>query len=246
MSFSYAAYQSILETLLSTRISVTFPERNQTYAPRFIMRHDIDYGLEYLGEIPSIEASIGVRATYFVQIRSDWYNPFSPVQADAIERSLALGHRLGLHVNCPCDADSREASSQIETEMEILQREFGSVDAVSFHQPPCCILENKVKIRHINTYDREDMQGFTYVSDSCQKWSRGDPVTLFRLNPRESYQVLTHPFLWGRGEPFADIAVKSIIQKAEALYTYLVAHTSEIRGPRKCVFASLEKEGNDL
>ncbi|HDY89596.1 MAG TPA: hypothetical protein ENH82_15980, partial [bacterium] len=138
MKFDYKNFELLLDTLLENHTSVTFPERFSLNIPRFIMRHDIDVGLECLGEIPNFEYESGVKATYFIQVASAFYNPFCPSQACEIEKLLKMGHRLGLHFDNQKDEreiSEQEISEQIEQEIAIFQRYYSTVDAVSFHQP---------------------------------------------------------------------------------------------------------------
>lgn len=243
MMFSYADYEALLAELLRSRTAITYPEIVKTTGSRCLLRHDIDYGLECFGDIPTIEHQMGVRATYFLQVRSDWYNLFCPAQLRILEATLKLGHRVGLHADCPADSTSHEAAERVAREMELLRVEVGEVDAVSFHQPPACILDNSVKIPYCNTYDKDDMSGFSYVSDSCQKWSKEDPIALFHATPEVSYQVLTHPVLWGRGLGFSGIASAVILQKAQGMYEYLRQHAKCDMAPLRCAFLPDEKKG---
>ena len=208
------------------------------------MRHDIDYGLEFLGEVPDIEKIYGVTATYFIQVTSDFYNPFSTSQANVIDSLLKQGHRLGLHFDCSKDGDEipgEEVHNHIDREIGLIERYFGSIDAVSFHQPSDVITGNLVKIDHINTYDREDMKGFEYFSDSAQRWSKGDPLSLIRSHHGMSFQILTHPFLWRKKMlSFADLSLKSIAVKAQNLYEYNRKYARGINDRLKCVFVNDE------
>ena len=244
MKFDYENYEILIKTLLEAHTPVTFPERFPIDSPAFIMRHDIDNGLEFLGEIPDIEKNYGIRATCFIQVTSDFYNPFSTSQAKVIDTLLKLGHRLDLHFDCCKGGDEisrEEVHEHIEREIGLLERYFGAIDAVSFHQPSDVITGNMIKIDHINTYDRDDMKGFEYFSDSAQRWSKGDPLTLIRSHPGMSFQILTHPFLWRKKMlSFAEISLKSIAVKAQNLYDYNRKHARSINDCLKCVFVNDE------
>ena len=240
MKFDYESYELLIKTLLENHTPVTFSDRFSLNTPGFIMRHDIDYGLEFLGEIPDIEKKLGVRATYFIQTTSDFYNPFSTSQANVIDKLLIKEHCLGLHFDC-CkggeDIPSEEVQDQIEREIDLLERYFGTIDAVSFHQPSDGIISNTIKINRINTYDRDDMKGFEYFSDSAQTWSKGEPIIVIKSNPDKYFHILTHPFLWGKQmQSFSDLSLKSILAKAQNLYDYNRKYARSINDHLKCVF----------
>lgn len=243
MKFDYKSYRSLLDTLLDNHQPVTFVDRFSSPVPRFIMRHDIDRGLEFLGEIPAIEKELGVRATYFIQVASDFYNPFCPNQSNIIEQLISMGHRLGLHFDClkgDVEIPEDNINFQINREMALLKAYWGLVDAVSFHQPSRSIINNSLKIEHVNTYDREDMAGFEYFSDSAQKWSKGNPMDFIRMNSQSSFQILTHPFLWNdEGDEFEKLAVKAICGKAQRLYDYDKRFARGMNDNLKCIFTKV-------
>lgn len=237
MKFEYPAYRILLETLLDKHMPVTFLERFSILSPRFIMRHDIDFGPEFIGEIPEIEKSLGVSATYFIQIASAWYNPFCPSQAEVIESLLKSNHRLGLHFDCKGENEAEKINNYINRELELLRQYFGNVDAVSFHDPSSDIISNKIKIPYINTYDKHDMTGFEYFSDSCQRWSKGDPIQMVKNNPETSFQILLHPGLWGIIEQdFSTLSKNAILHKAQCLYDHLRNNVRGVNQNLKCVF----------
>lgn len=129
----------------------------------------------------------------------------------------------------------------IEREIGLLEWYFGTIDAVSFHQPSEAITGNMVKIGNINTYDRDDMKGFEYFSDSAQRWSKGDPLTMIRSHPGMSFQILTHPFLWGKTmQSFNDLSLKSIALKGQNLYDYNRKYAWGMNDRLKCVFVHKE------
>jgi hypothetical protein len=235
MKFDFESYETLMRALLEGRTPVSYREiGNAPTCSRFLLRHDIDRGLEFLGRLPEIENSLGISATYFIQLSSDFYNPFSPLQAAMAERLLNMGHRLGLHFDCEKGAPDQGGSldEAIEFEAAILERRFGPLDAVSFHQPGRDIIENKVKISRINTYDKADMAGFEYFSDSAQRWSKGDPVDYLRANPGRAFQVLLHPELWNDVETsFEDLAAGAVLSKAKRLYEYDLAYARGIKTP---------------
>lgn len=225
MRFDYSYYRRLLETLLEGRRSLTFPQRHAVSAPRFIMRHDIDFGLEFLGEMPAIESGLGVMATYFIQVASAFYNPLALEQATKIEELLQAGHRIGLHFDCRNDEEQRYLE-RLEWEHALLATNFGPVDAVSFHHPSPAVIENRIKIPYINTYDQGDMAGFVYFSDSCQRWSKGDPLQLVTGQPVTSFHVLVHPALWtADGRDFSAVSFGSIETKSRHLTEYIIANS---------------------
>ena len=229
--FSNEYYRFLLGELLKTHRPVTYDRLDEGRNGNcFLLRHDIDYGLEFLGDIPEIEHEMGCQATYFIQTGTDMYNIFGPVQQKQLARLKSLGHRFGLHTCCCENTGKEQLETFIDWEYALLRRTLPVLDAVSFHVPPSYICSNEIRLKkYINTYDRIDMQGYEYMSDSCRKWSKGDPVEYLHAHPERSYQILVHPFLWENGEQtFVDTVALDIRTKVCGLYDYLAAYNQDI------------------
>ena len=229
-TFSSDYYRYLLQELLKTHRPVTYDRLEEGRSGnRFLLRHDIDYGLEFLGDIPEIEAELGCTATYFIQVGTDLYNIFGPDQQKELARLKALGHRFGLHT-CSCENTGRENLDDfIDWEASVLLKTVPKLDAVSFHVPPSYICKNEIHLKkYINTYDKIDMQGFEYMSDSCRRWSKGDPVEYIHAHPDQSYQILVHPCLWSGQQSFIDTVAYDIRTKVRGLYRYLSEYNREL------------------
>lgn len=97
MRFTYDAYRSLL-SLLRERGYAVRNYHNYADAPRcVILRHDIDTSLLQAVRLAELEAEEGVRSTWFVLLRTDFYNVFSKAGTEALNRIRSLGHEIGLH-----------------------------------------------------------------------------------------------------------------------------------------------------
>lgn len=205
-SFTHEAYRMLLQTALSAgynfigyREAASQRSRIDNNTLICLWRHDCDNDLVASEEISAIEHSAGVIATYFIYLRSTLYNPLSQKNRDIIKTILSRGHQLGLHFDersCPHSA-SNEIAAAVDHECRIVAQEFStSIEVVSFHQPSRVILDNLIKIHQLNTYDRNDMAGIHYISDSNKSWKGQDLLTIFRERRCRRLQVLTHPEWW--------------------------------------------------
>lgn len=164
-----------------------------------LLRHDCDNDLVAALRMAEIEAEEGVRSTYFVMVRSAIYNLLAPTNAALVRQILGLGHWLGLHFDESVVAHAPEAQvpALVDRERQLLREEFGNeVAAVSFHQPGPRILENRIKLSCLNTYDRGDMAGVHYTSDSNLVFRGGEPSVLFGEARHHRIQILIHPEWW--------------------------------------------------
>ncbi len=164
-----------------------------------ILRHDCDNDLVAARDLARIEAELGVRATYFVMTRSALYNLLAPPVSALVREIVALGHRLGLHFDeAPCrDLGPEEVAHRVDRERDLLGNEFGQrIDIVSFHQPSPRVLANEIRLKCRNTYDRRDMNGLHYISDSNLRFRGESPVECFRRREHRLLHLLLHPEWW--------------------------------------------------
>jgi len=167
------------------------------------LRHDCDNDLTAAAAMASVERKLGVRATYFLMLRSAMYNLLSIPNAELVCRIIRNGHYIGLHFDeqrFP-GMTLKQIAEYVDRERAMLHQEFRvPVDVVSFHQPSRRALANQAKIHCLNTYDRRDMAGVDYLSDSNTVWDEGCPCDLFRERRHRRLQLLIHPEWWSKEE----------------------------------------------
>jgi hypothetical protein len=163
------------------------------------LRHDCDNDPVAAAALARIEADMGIRTTYFVMTRAALYNIMAPKVAALVREILGLGHRLALHFDeLPYrDTPNERIAAQVDRERRWLAEEFGQpIDVVSFHQPSPRVLSNEVRLNCLNTYDKNDMAGFHYISDSNFRFRFDTPVECFRRGEPRRIQLALHPECW--------------------------------------------------
>jgi hypothetical protein len=101
-----------------------------------MLRHDIDYSPARSLRLARIEAELGVRTTYTVQLGSRFYNPFEKETRAQLQEIRALGHDIGLHFDAVWHRIEDEAALEeaIASEADLLSRLIGApVRMFSFH-----------------------------------------------------------------------------------------------------------------
>ena len=144
-----------------------------------ILRHDVDLSLDAALRMAEIERDAGASATYFLMTESVFYNLESSEGADAIDRLLALGHRVGLHAVYPnAPADER----------------FDPV--VAWHNPDPEYMSTPLADERVNVMQEPWFDPATYRSDSNQHWRSGCPHSGLRAGAFPWLQLLIHPEIW--------------------------------------------------
>jgi len=153
---------------------------------RFILlRHDVDYYLDYAVQLAEFEHDQGVKSTYFILLHSEFYNALAPKSMEQIKKIEKLGHEIGWHVDVryTFDYDERRILQDIIK---------GDIHSYSLHLPTLTSKPNPylmLSCKEINSdYDVK------YISDSGKHWREGCMCNHIGNYPR--LQILTHPIWW--------------------------------------------------
>ena len=197
----------------------------QSHPRCVILRHDIDNSLPQALRLAEIEAEEGVKSTWFVLLRTDFYNPASAASQRILRRIRELGHEIGLHFDEM--AYSREGGAETCTgvsteelivhEANILADICGCpITAVSMHRPSTATLEADLEIPGmVNSYGKTFFHDFKYLSDSRHRWR--EPVEeIIRGGEYDRLHILTHAFWYHEQEQDITESVGGFIRSANA------------------------------
>lgn len=218
MEFTYDSYNNLLKSLKEFGFSIV-DYSNWTSClnkKKAILRHDIDYDLHKAMRLAKIEYDHGVKSTYFILPRSDFYNVFSPQNAKTISEIISLGHDIGLHFDESIDRknDFKDFRVRVEYEKQILELATNTeIKAISMHRPSKWVLENDLEFDGlINSYSREFFLNWKYVSDSRMSW-REDIIKLIASEKYHQLHILTHPFWYHEHERSTEEILRSFIMQ---------------------------------
>ena len=224
---SYDNYIQIAQAMLSTGKVKKFTEVTEQDSEFIVVRHDIEFDIEKAAILARIEAGIGLKSTYLVQIGSNAYNAFSDENIERLLEIIDLGHDVGLHYRelyLPKTLQEEEIARQLDALQKLI---YGTVKVYGCHRPHGEYSEYNVK-GAINTYsepffyrtDNPIKAPTRYISDSKWRWNYGDPVyQFFRDVPR--VQFLAHPFQWS----YAGIGMKETFEGLELSHKVALLNT---------------------
>jgi|APTNR8051073442_1049403.scaffolds.fasta_scaffold04964_7 hypothetical protein len=198
--FTEQHYRQLLRTAKAAYRFVTYDAI--PWGTRFILwRHDLDFSINRAAALASIEAEEGVTATYFVNPRSEYYNPFEPGQVRLLRHILGHGHRLGLHFDAAFHGveDEETLHSKVAQEARWLDETLGvRPDAFSFHNPGAdhlrCDADHYGGL--VNCYSGRFKTEVPYCSDSNGYWRFRRLHDVLTEASDRCLQVLTHPGWW--------------------------------------------------
>ncbi len=186
-----------------------------------LWRHDVDCSPQAAIAIAKIEHQEGIQATYYFNLRSDFYNLLEPAVLSIVHTIHAMGHEVGVHL----DAAQTDISSVQKLEDVLLKEKmvFEYIIGIepksfSFHNPydKTALFKDISYAGLINAYSSELLTRFAYCSDSNGYW-RFTSLEEFLQQNHPEICVLTHPDWW-QDEPMSprDRIVRSIEGRAAA------------------------------
>jgi hypothetical protein len=226
MDYSFRAYENIIQTGIDNGYEFEVFKNILDQKKAIYLRHDIDVDLGYALEMAKIESQKGIKSTYFMMLRSPVYNLLSRENTELLHKIINLGHEIGLHYDEGFYHGNETLNALISKEVEILESFFKiKVSTISFHQPSKKIIDNKVDLEGFyNTYDKEDMSGIFYLSDSNMAF-KTDPIELIKSKVHDKIQILIHPIWWGRDKKYSsteEIWEQGIISAFERMQRQLL------------------------
>jgi hypothetical protein len=144
------------------------------------------------------EQGLGVAATYFILLRTEFYNLLSAEGLRALRRIAECGHDIGLHFDAALYRDASEMTSGAERECSVLESFLGQrISTVSFHRPaPERIGEADEIGGRLNAYGKRFVKDMGYCSDSRGAWGHGEPLAHPAVRDGRALQRQIQPVWW--------------------------------------------------
>jgi peptidoglycan/xylan/chitin deacetylase (PgdA/CDA1 family) len=198
VEFNPEGYRDLLRAALQAGYSV-LPMREAVHATErrvLLLRHDVDFSLEYAVEMAKAEQQLGIRSTYFLIPYNDYYNPQAPGGRRLVEQIAALGHEVGLHWDSSTyPQDANVLRDHFTRDLATLRNIVGQpVVSASQHFPVDTRQFNVEALVPNEAYSETIRMRFTYVSDSAMKWRGVTPRDL--IEQGVEIQFLAHPIWW--------------------------------------------------
>lgn len=197
--FSPVSYRELVVSLLNHGCESRGYKDAEPEKPHLVLRHDIDMSLQAALVIAEIEADLGVKAHYFILVRTEMYNLFSAHAQRALRGIIGFGHEIGLHLDASYyEGDTQSLDAAAEKECAVIEAATDQrVEMVSFHRPAKSLLGYAKKLGgRIHAYQPRFFSEMGYCSDSRGDWHHGHPLEHDAVREGRALQLLTHPIWW--------------------------------------------------
>jgi hypothetical protein len=200
--FTFKGYELFLKLAISNSFSfVGFDDKFDNESKQILWRHDVEFSPFVALKMATIEAELGLKATYFFQLHGELYNTLEKEISLIVHKIKKLGHDIGLHF------DSHYFDIKNEEELEKYLRIDADyfncifnceINTFSFHNTNAFTLslEKKKYAGLLNVYSSYFKSNYSYCADSTGYW-RYEPLEEVIKNPSiTKLQVLTHDSMW--------------------------------------------------
>ena len=215
IEFTFRGYSSLINNLKEFGYSFADYHNYLDFYRCVILRHDIDNSIERAVVMAELEATLGVKSTYFVLLTSDFYNPSSKKSLKGLKHIQQLGHEIGLHFDEMAYEGMVDVVSTIKREAKILSDIIEtSVTTVSMHRPSTTTLEaNYALSPMVNSYGKTFFNDFKYLSDSRRRW-REPVLDIINSGQYNRLHILTHAIWYNEVEEDIHDSIKRFVTSA--------------------------------
>ena len=224
-TFSYDEYKLILEALKTKK--TTFEDALK--GDFTILRHDVEFNIDRAKKIGVIDNEYGIKSTFFFQVISSAYNPFSVKNKAKILSLIKMGHTVGLHFyisHVPVNNFEK-----LEHEFNLQKKIFEAglelpCKIFSFHRPAPSSWVLEIRKDYLfgalNAYGPSFFEysptpkKIKYISDSNHRWRYGHPLDNLEFS---KIQILAHPDEWSNEKNLTELEfLKSLVDESRRDY----------------------------
>ena len=213
--FTYSFYKDLIHQIKRNDYTITDYFDNCD-KKRCILRHDIDFSIEKSLTFAKLEHELGVKSTYFVLLKTNFYNPLSKESISMLKEIISLGHDIGLHFDEKSYDENDNLVSKIVEEAKILSNQLNyELKVVSMHRPSTKSIDADFQIPNmVNSYSKYFFKSFKYISDSRKNWKE-NPFEIVESGKYNHLHILTHAFWYHDEETTIKSDIVSFINKSQ-------------------------------
>ncbi len=206
--FSLNHFRETLELARKRYLFLRFKDADRPRVaedPIIFLRHDVDLSLDDAVVMAEAEYDLFIRSTYFVQLRSPFYNVMDLHGHQCLQRIRSMGHEIGFHYDVSYYLETHEpVVAGFQRDLALLGALVGEpVVSIARHVPTMDLIERETELRIASCapYDAFSDRFFSeikYLSDSGCNWRAG--CWCGHLEEGRNMQVVIHPVWWVNGD----------------------------------------------
>lgn len=223
MQFNIQNYKNILKLIQLQNYNFIeaceWKKKSNSKKKIIILRHDIDFDLEYALNIAKIENKLNIKSNFFFLINDEYYNIFSPQSEKILKKILNLDHYIGLHID-PSRYDKINFNKNIKRDIKYFENFYNlKINSYSFHKPTIYNF-SQIKINFAyHSYNKKLLKEYKYISDSSMVF---DYKLLNNLVTQgEKIHLLIHPLWWTTNSNKIDSKLNEVINKKIESLNYI-------------------------
>jgi hypothetical protein len=199
--FTLSNYKYLLELALKNYTFLSFTNAIKARVKCIILRHDLEFSIPIALKMARIENELGIKATYLIQMHSEFYNVLEKNNFTQIKEIQKLGHDIGLHFDSHFwQIDSEEnLERKLQIDKEVFNLYFGFYPQIfSFHNTNKTLLSYNKEIYAgmMNVYSKRLRDEFAYCTDSTGHWRYEVLEHKLKEAVDERLQILIHDGMW--------------------------------------------------
>jgi len=204
--YSLESYRYLLDLALKADYRfMGFTEECDTHGRCIYLRHDIDVSVDMAIELAQINSLLGIKGTFFLLLRSPYYNLFSYRTLDGVRKINDLGQRLGFHYHLPTVIPSTEdeLANLILTDFSIVKDLIPEMEPIfAWHNGRNDLLVRSLSFTVpglVNVYSSYFVKEVPYYADSNMRYSVAEFKDVIQKKDHKKLHLLFHPLNWVGG-----------------------------------------------
>ncbi|MBQ6310482.1 MAG: hypothetical protein IJK74_02915 [Bacteroidales bacterium] len=200
--FTLDNYRRLIRIALERGFSfIPYTSQKDVLRKEVLWRHDVEFEPDIALKMAEIEYEEGIRATYFFQLHSGYYNLFDRHYSEVFHKIKDLGHYWGLHFDCRYwgIADEKQLDEFITLDRSYMERCLGvGLEVFSFHNTTP-FTQSCLNYKYgglINVYSSYFKKNYNYCGDSLGYWRFDRLEDVLSDENVTHLQVLTHDANW--------------------------------------------------
>ena len=166
---------------------------------QIILRHDVDFTLDYALKMAKAEHEHGIHSTYYILLRDDYYNPLSKRNIKIIKEITNIGHEIGLHYDSRFSTSNAKLKNELNILGDLIDKKITTIAA---HTPNAIkaetgkgYIDDEINLQELGIIESKyNIDGIKYISDSSRIWREG--CMCQNIGKYNNLQILTHPVWW--------------------------------------------------